>query len=67
MYVYTVVTGAAGATPASVVMATRTLTFPTTTDPYYVAMARADLDGDGALTYAVTYSGSSEIWLDDTF
>ena len=67
MYAYTVVSGAAGATPASVVMATRTLTFPAANDPYYVAMARADLDGDGSLTYAVTYSGSSEIWLDDTF
>ena len=67
MYAYTVVAGAAGATPASVVMATRTLTFPTATDPYYVAMARADLDGDGQFTFAVSYSGSSEISLDDTF
>jgi type IV pilus assembly protein PilA len=67
MYAYTVVVGAAGATPAQVAMATRTLTFPAATDPYYVAMARADLDGDGQLTFAVTYSGSNEIWLDDTF
>jgi hypothetical protein len=67
MYAYTVVSGAAGATPATVVMATRSLTFPTATDPYYVAMARADLDGDGQLTFAVTYSGSTELWLDDSF
>jgi type IV pilus assembly protein PilA len=67
MYGYTVVIGAAGTTPANVVMASRTLTFPATSEAYYVAMARADLDGDGRYTYAVTYSGSSEIWLDDSF
>jgi len=45
----------------------RTYVIPEPTGPFYVAMAKADLNGDGKFTYALAWSGSSEIWVDETF
>jgi prepilin-type N-terminal cleavage/methylation domain-containing protein len=66
-YSYTVFAGVAGtALPTSPM--NRTVAFPAATGPYYIAMARADLNGDGSFTYAVCHSDSSEIYVeDDTF
>jgi prepilin-type N-terminal cleavage/methylation domain-containing protein len=65
-YSYAVTAGPSGGTlPA--IPTTKTWSFPTPTGPYYIAMAKADLDGDGRYTYALSHSDTSEIYLDDTF
>jgi prepilin-type N-terminal cleavage/methylation domain-containing protein len=65
-YSYAVVAGAAGDDAPSI-PTTKTFNFPTATGPVYFAMAKADLNGDGAFTYAITYSETSEIYIDETF
>jgi prepilin-type N-terminal cleavage/methylation domain-containing protein len=65
-YSYAVVDGpAAGAIPT--IPMVRTISIPVPTGPFYIAMAKADLNGDGTFTYALTYSGSTEIVIDETF
>jgi prepilin-type N-terminal cleavage/methylation domain-containing protein len=65
-YAYSVVIGNAGvAVPAP--PSSRTFDFGTPPTAWYVAIAKADLNGDGRFTYALSYSGSSEIVVDDTF
>jgi type IV pilus assembly protein PilA len=65
-YVYSVVRGSAGgglpANPSG-----GSFPFGTQTAPWYIAMARADLDGDGSFTYATTYSGTSAITIEGGF
>jgi prepilin-type N-terminal cleavage/methylation domain-containing protein len=63
-YSYTVFAGLAGETPPTP-PSTQQFTFPAATAPYYIAMARADLDGDGSFTYALCHSESSEIFVED--
>lgn len=67
LYSYAVVAGKAGDTVPDIPKGDRTYTVPTPTGPYYVAMGKADLNGDGTYTYAIAWSGSSEIWVDETF
>lgn len=67
IYSYSVIAGNAGVTPANVTTATRTFTFPAATAPFYIAMARGDLNGDGTYTYALTHSDSTEVFIDDGF
>lgn len=67
LYSYSVVAGNAGETPAAVTTASRTITFPTASAPYYIAMAMGDLNGDGTFTYALTHSDSTEVFIDDGF
>jgi prepilin-type N-terminal cleavage/methylation domain-containing protein len=65
-YAYTVLAG----TVNSVIPApptTRTFAFPTPTGPFYIAMAMADLNGDGTFTYALSHSDTSEVYVDETF
>jgi type IV pilus assembly protein PilA len=65
-YSYAVVAGGAGASlPA--IPTVKVFNFPTPTGPYYIAMAMADLNGDGEFTYALTHSDTSEIYIDQTF
>jgi type IV pilus assembly protein PilA len=65
-YSYAVVAGTAGATLPTI-PTTRTFNFPTPTAPFYIAMAKADLNGDGTYTYALSHSDSTEIYLDEGF
>lgn len=68
LYSYAVVAGTAGDdVPELPDDSTRTYVIPEPTGPFYVAMAKADLDGNGAFTYALAWSGSSEIWVDDIY
>jgi type IV pilus assembly protein PilA len=68
LYSYAVVAGGAGDDlPTIPSDGSRTYTVPAPTGPFYIAMAKADLDGNGAFTYALAWSGSSEIWVDETF
>jgi len=65
-YVYCVVAGVAGGSlPASPSPAG--FAFGTQTAPWYIAMGRADLNGDGTFTYATTYSGTSAITIDNGY
>lgn len=64
-YSYAVIAGVAGGAPATP-MATR-FTVPTATGPFYIAMAMADLNGDGTFTFALTHSDSTQIIVDQTF
>lgn len=41
--------------------------FPAATSPFYIAMAKGDLDGDGRFTYALSHSDTAEIYIDDSF
>ena len=61
-YSYAVVAGASGAAPS--IPTVKSWDFPDATGPFYIAMAKADLNGDGKFTYALAWSGSSEIWVD---
>jgi prepilin-type N-terminal cleavage/methylation domain-containing protein len=65
-YSYAVVAGLAGGTIPTIPTA-RTFSFPTPTGPFYIAMAKADLNGDGTFTYALTSSDSTEIFIEETF
>jgi type IV pilus assembly protein PilA len=65
-YSYAVTAGVSGGAIPTI-PTTKTWTFPTPTGPFYIAMAKADLNGDGLYTYALSHSDSSEIYLDDTF
>src|SRR5690606_26227366 len=64
-YSYAVVAGNGGDMPT--IPTTKSWDFPAATGPYYIAMAKADLNGDGVFTYALSHSGTSEIWIDDAF
>lgn len=66
-YSYAVVAGNADSDLPAIPAGSRTYVIPEPTAPFYIAMAKADLNGDGAYTYALTWSGSSEIWVDETF
>jgi type IV pilus assembly protein PilA len=64
-YSYAVVAGNGGAMPG--IPTVRTWNFPAATGPYYIAMAKADLNGDGTYTYALSHSDTAEIYVDETF
>jgi hypothetical protein len=66
LYSYTVVRGSAGDTvPAP--PAAGSFDFGTQTGPWYVAMAMGDLDGDGSFTYALTYSGTTAVHIEQGY
>jgi type IV pilus assembly protein PilA len=65
-YSYGVVAGIAGSALPTI-PTVKTWTFPAPTGPYYIAMAKADLDGDGRYTYALSHSDTSEVYVDETF
>jgi len=65
-YAYAVVAGPAGTDPP-----TLPITLPDTlersTAPFYIAMAKADLDNDGVFTYAICQSATAAIHLEDNY
>ncbi len=63
VYSYAVAAGTGGNLPS--IPGSRTFNFAAPTGPYYIAMAKADLNGDGLFTYALTHSDSSEIAVED--
>jgi prepilin-type N-terminal cleavage/methylation domain-containing protein len=65
-YAYGVVAGAAG-DDIPTIPTTRVFGFPEPTGPFYIVMAKADLNGDGTFTYALSHSDTSEIYFDQTF
>jgi prepilin-type N-terminal cleavage/methylation domain-containing protein len=65
-YSYAVVAGTGDNLPD--LPTNRTFNFAAPTGPFYIAVARADLNGDGTYTYALAYSETSEVSVeDDTF
>jgi type IV pilus assembly protein PilA len=65
-YSYAVVAGPAGGSlPA--IPTEQDFDFQTPTGPFYIAMAKADLDSDGRFTYAIVHSDTSAIHFDDHF
>jgi type II secretory pathway pseudopilin PulG len=65
-YSYGVVAGGADdSIPA--IPTVKTWSFPDPSGPFYIAMARGDLNGDGTYTYALSHSDTAEIYIDDTF
>jgi prepilin-type N-terminal cleavage/methylation domain-containing protein len=64
-YSYAVVAGNSGSMPA--IPTVKSWNFPNATGPYYIAMAKADLNGDGVFTYALSHSDTAEIYVDETF
>jgi prepilin-type N-terminal cleavage/methylation domain-containing protein len=64
-YSYAVVARASGAAPS--IPTVKSWSFPNATGPFYIAMAKADLDGDGTFTYALSHSDTAEIYVDSTF
>jgi len=64
-YSYAVVAGNGGGMP--VIPTRKSWDFPAATGPYYIAMAKGDLDGDGSYTYALSHSDTTEIYVDQTF
>jgi type II secretory pathway pseudopilin PulG len=65
-YSYAVVAGTVGSALPTIPTA-KPFSLPAPTGPFYIAMAMADLDGDGVFTYAVSHSDTSEIYVDETF
>ncbi len=61
---YCVVDGLAGDSPA--IPSTTTFDFADPTGPFYIVMAKADLNGDGTFTYALSHSDTSTVHIDDT-
>jgi len=65
-YSYAVVAGPAGGDMPSI-PTVKTWDFPEPGGPFYIAMAKADLNGDGVYTYALSHSDTTEIYVDETF
>jgi prepilin-type N-terminal cleavage/methylation domain-containing protein len=65
-YSYAVVAGTVGTSLPTIPGAT-TYTFPTPTGPFYIAMAKGDLNNDGKFTYAICQSDSTAIAVEDGF
>lgn len=65
-YSYSVVAGTVG---NSIPALAKTLDpgIPDPTGPFYIAMARGDLNNDGSYTYALAYSGSNNVVQDDKY
>jgi hypothetical protein len=64
-YSYAVVARTSGSAPS--IPTVRDFDFPDATGPFYIAMAKGDLNGDGEYTYALSHSDTAEIYVDDTF
>jgi prepilin-type N-terminal cleavage/methylation domain-containing protein len=66
LYSYAVVAGTVD-TAIPAIPLRRTVTIPTPTAPFYIAMAMGDLDGNGSFTYAFTHSDSTEVFIEDGY
>ncbi len=65
-YSYAVVAGDVGDS-APAIPGTKSYDFGTPTGPWYIVMAKADLDGDGTFTYMLSHSSASGISAEDNF
>lgn len=65
-YAYAVVAGNAGSTLPTI-PTEREFPFPAPVGPFYIVMAKADLDNDGRYTYAIAHSDTSAIHFDEHF
>jgi type IV pilus assembly protein PilA len=64
-YTYTVVAGVPGGSGVPAPPCAKTFTFPTPQEPFYVVVAKGDVDDDGRLSYVVSHSFSSEIYVEN--
>jgi type IV pilus assembly protein PilA len=65
-FTYAVVAGRAGDAFPTPPTAQTNFNFPNpAAEPFYVAVARADLDGDGSFSYALSHSLSSEVYVEN--
>jgi len=65
-YAYAVVAGPAGTNPPDLPI-TLPDSLETSTGPFYIAMAKADLNNDGTYTYAICQSTTAAIHLEDNY
>jgi prepilin-type N-terminal cleavage/methylation domain-containing protein len=65
-YAYAVVAGPAGTDPPALPI-TLPAALEKSTAPFYIAMAKADLDNDGTYTYAICQSTTTAIHLEDNY
>jgi prepilin-type N-terminal cleavage/methylation domain-containing protein len=65
-YAYAVVAGTVGTSLPTIPGATA-YSFPTPTGPFYIAMAKGDLNNDGKFTYAICQSDTTAIAVEDGF
>lgn len=65
-YSYAVVAGTVDSAPPDVPMP-EVPPLPDPTGPFYVAMAKADLNNDGSYTYAFVHSDSNQVALDSNY
>jgi type IV pilus assembly protein PilA len=65
-YSYAVVAGTVGTTIPALPM-TVPGGIPSPTGPFYIAMAKGDLNNDGRYTYALCHSDTSQILVDDNY
>jgi prepilin-type N-terminal cleavage/methylation domain-containing protein len=65
-YAYAVVAGTVGSSIPSIPM-TINPAFSAPTGPFYIAMAKADLNDDGLYTYAIAHSDTNTIAVDDKY
>jgi type IV pilus assembly protein PilA len=65
-YSYAVVSGDASDSVPSLPLRDA-VNIPTPLGPWYVAMAKGDLDNDGSYTYAITYSGNAVVHIENYF
>lgn len=63
---YAVVAGDAD-TSLPVLPLTEPVNIPTPQGPWYVAMAKGDLDDDGSYVYAITYSGNAVVHIENRY
>jgi type IV pilus assembly protein PilA len=63
-FTYAVVAGLAGGTIPALPI-TANLNLPAPVEPYYVIVAKGDLDGDGVFSYVVGHSFSGETYMEN--
>lgn len=65
VFSYAVVAGGVDDELPTLPTMTRSFSFADPTGPFYIAMAKADLNGDGTYVYAVSHSDASDLYIDD--
>jgi len=65
-YSYAVVAGTVGSAIPAIPM-TLPAAVPAPTGPFYIAMGMADLNNDGRYTYAIAFSDTNTVGLDDKY
>jgi type IV pilus assembly protein PilA len=65
IYSYAVAAGNGGDAPS--IPTRKSWDFPDAAGPWYIAMAKGDLNGDGTYTYALSHGDTAEIYVDATY